>query len=611
MYAFILAPTLTQHLQRRGSRAKDLLLEAPFEIQGTYQPWNRQRTFVTATVVVGKAGYMMTMDAPAQASTTPNHSARQGEQGTSPSEEQTTTSPITLGSDLVLMTANQDIRSQIEILQRTITLVFWYKPNTEPLRLQHPVPTFPLFQLSRFPSLTTDLGLTPTTYLDTYNRDTRQWDQHTISTVRVIDGHPRLLYRIRKTLLEALNDDECVGLKDEIENQLKQRSASALIQSPAAVQSSPMSPTSPTSDDNSEVKAKARSPTLKRAAPSSAPETTGPPTKFINTDGFRQQQPYPAYLSAPAQNGSTTSKSKAPAQEQSPPADTNNADSRPTTAYPPGNEQSQSPASPTSSPPQYYNNNVNRPGSTQYLYQSPAQYNAPTSPSNVSLPSYLVHPPAAAPLIPYHPHPPLKRWPNDYTVSELSSGFQAMEALVHQTPNGGAAMTQRMAFERVFGSRYVKSTVCRHRGVWRKAPQSLRDEFEAMGEDERACWGEFVRRVEGRPPGRINGPTLIPVHELPYQLGSQQTVNGSSPAGQASAHPPAAGSIPNGANRHQAEEEEDEDSDEGSNTQEPPIMNSLQFAVEHNSSNSTSHTPTTVLPVQNSTPIVISETPVN
>ncbi|KAF7433635.1 hypothetical protein PC9H_005596 [Pleurotus ostreatus] len=176
-----------------------------------------------------------------------------------------------------------------------------------------------------------------------------------------------------------------------------------------------------------------------------------------------------------------------------------------------------------------------------------------------------------------------------------------MEALVHQTPNGGAAMTQRMAFERVFGSRYVKSTVCRHRGVWRKAPQSLRDEFEAMGEDERACWGEFVRRVEGRPPGRINGPTLIPVHELPYQMGSQQTVNGSSPPGQASGHPPAASSpasnIPNGANRHQPEEEEDDDSDEGSSGQEPPIMNSLQFAVDHNSTST--HTPTTVLPAQN------------
>lgn len=73
---------------------------------------------------------MMTMDTAGQSSATPTYSARQGEQGASSSEGQTTTSPITLGPDLVLMTANQDIRSQIEILQRTITLVFWYKVCT-------------------------------------------------------------------------------------------------------------------------------------------------------------------------------------------------------------------------------------------------------------------------------------------------------------------------------------------------------------------------------------------------------------------------------------------------------------------------------------------------
>lgn len=48
----------------------------------------------------------------------------------------------------------------------------------------------------------------------------------------------------------------------------------------------------------------------------------------------------------------------------------------------------------------------------------------------------------------------------------------------------------------------MKSTVCRHRAVWRKAPAGVREQFEAMGGDERACWGEFVRRVEGRPPGK-------------------------------------------------------------------------------------------------------------
>jgi hypothetical protein len=51
--------------------------------------------------------------------------------------------------------------------------------------------------------------------------------------------------------------------------------------------------------------------------------------------------------------------------------------------------------------------------------------------------------------------------------------------------------------------RYVKSTVCRHRGVWRRADDSIRREFEAMGGEEGAMWGEFVRRVEGKPPGKF------------------------------------------------------------------------------------------------------------
>lgn len=68
-------------------------------------------------------------------------------------------------------------------------------------------------------------------------------------------------------------------------------------------------------------------------------------------------------------------------------------------------------------------------------------------------------------------------------------------------------MTHKAAFERVFGSRYVKSTVCRHRGVWKKAHPSLKVQYEAMGHDERAYWGEFVRHVEGRPSSlRVAGP---------------------------------------------------------------------------------------------------------
>jgi hypothetical protein len=94
-----------------------------------------------------------------------------------------------------------------------------------------------------------------------------------------------------------------------------------------------------------------------------------------------------------------------------------------------------------------------------------------------------------------------------------------MDGLVAQTPT----VVQRVAFERVFGCRYVKSTVCRHRGVWRKADAELRAAFEEMGSDERAVWGEFVRRVEGRPPGK--GQVVMPVQ-------GQVIVTRPSPVGE-------------------------------------------------------------------------------
>ncbi|KAF8972071.1 hypothetical protein BDZ97DRAFT_1596546, partial [Flammula alnicola] len=55
---------------------------------------------------------------------------------------------------------------------------------------------------------------------------------------------------------------------------------------------------------------------------------------------------------------------------------------------------------------------------------------------------------------------------------------------------------QCTAFERVFGSRYAKSTVYRHRAVWRKATRILREQFAHMSMEDHACWCEFVRRIE-------------------------------------------------------------------------------------------------------------------
>jgi hypothetical protein len=87
---------------------------------------------------------------------------------------------------------------------------------------------------------------------------------------------------------------------------------------------------------------------------------------------------------------------------------------------------------------------------------------------------------------------------------KFPTGFHAMDLLIAHT----AVFRwddSTPSVRTVFGSRYVKSTVCRHRAVWRKANDSIKEQFEALGSDERACWGEFVRRVEGRPPGKSGG----------------------------------------------------------------------------------------------------------
>jgi hypothetical protein len=115
-----------------------------------------------------------------------------------------------------------------------------------------------------------------------------------------------------------------------------------------------------------------------------------------------------------------------------------------------------------------------------------------------------------------------------------------MDALASAQPS----LTQRVAFERVFGCRYVKSTVCRHRAVWRRADEDLRAAFVKLGRDERAMWGEFVRRVEGRASGlslqaapgesevgHMQGVMQVPLQRLPLRRdeseATQEPVMGS------------------------------------------------------------------------------------
>jgi len=123
-----------------------------------------------------------------------------------------------------------------------------------------------------------------------------------------------------------------------------------------------------------------------------------------------------------------------------------------------------------------------------------------------------------------------------------------MDSLVTQQPT----LTQKCAFEKVFGCRYVKSTVCRHRSVWRRADNGVKSAFESMGADERAVWGNFVKQVEGRrkPDGAAaaeNEDSESPhrhaiIHDIHYATGLQmmaaRTMDVGGALAQTSVHSP-------------------------------------------------------------------------
>lgn len=284
-----------------------------------------------------------------------------------------------------------------------------------------------------------DLELTSTSYVDAYNSATGHWEQHLITTVRTIESEQRLLYKLRKSLLAGLVDDECAGLAEELALLVKKKQASPAAAHPVPLHTAAAQLKRPIADTAEVSSAK------RFYIPDSYPAHVyiPPPMSYMLPT---QTIPYAPALSThpPAGNGAETSEMTTP---------------------------------------------VNSPfhGPTMNLRSSvipPTPLYGPNTPNTATRTSF-----------PQHPHPPLKRWPNDYTVSEIAAGFRTMDAMVAQSPTA----TQKAAFERVFGCRYVKSTVCRHRGVYRKADASVRNLFEAMGNDERAVWGEFVRRVEGRP----------------------------------------------------------------------------------------------------------------
>ncbi|KAI0640538.1 hypothetical protein C8Q79DRAFT_443229 [Trametes meyenii] len=382
-------------------------------------------------------------------------------------------------------TDQDDRRSAlVQSLNRSARIVFWYEPDTPPLRICQEITTFPFFSFDLLTEVVEKLSLSKTTYLDAYDPRTRVWEQQQVSVVRRIESEQRLLYRVRRGLFDGLRDDECPGLQDELALQEESQKAT---RKRAADQS--LSP--PVSKHHRSFSAQSYASTTYSAGNAPSEGSAGSPAS--------------AHEGTPRNAGYSTLASAFELSERVYPAPLPNIPVR-TFGSPPGSpDQPTTAVDPTT--PGMYSPEVTEHASLQdtppttddladpaipeqsiLLERPPGSAPAPTFAS----PAIVPPPPPAALTMANEPAP--RRWPNDFFVYEIAAGLREMERVAKAEP----ALKQDEVFRRVFGAPYVKSTFCRHRALWRLAAPQMRTAFEERGRDEGAGWGEFARRVEGK-----------------------------------------------------------------------------------------------------------------
>ncbi|KAI0666160.1 hypothetical protein C8Q78DRAFT_1198541 [Trametes maxima] len=371
----------------------------------------------------------------------------------------------------------------VESLSRSATIVFWYEPGTPPLRICQEITTFPFFSFNLLVEVVEKLSLSRTTYLDAYDPRTRVWVQQQVSVVRRIESEQRLLFRVRRGLLDGLRDDECPGLEEEL---VLQEEAHRTTRKRAADQS--LSP--PVSQHHRSFSAQSYASTSYSAGNAPSEGSAGSPASARN--GSPASATYTALPSAFELSERMYPLSNIPVQTFGSPR---GSPDQPTTAIDP-------------TPPEILY-------SPEVTEQAPLQDTPPTT-DDVAHPTVpeqsilLERPPGPAPaptfmspaIVP--PPPPAaltmgngpapRKWPNDFFVYEIAAGLREMTRLGKAEP----ALKQDAVFRRVFGAPYVKSTFCRHRALWRGAWPEVRAAFEERGRDQGAGWGEFARTVEGK-----------------------------------------------------------------------------------------------------------------
>ncbi|KAI0368464.1 hypothetical protein BV20DRAFT_969291 [Pilatotrama ljubarskyi] len=374
-----------------------------------------------------------------------------------------------------------------ESLSRSVTIVFWYRPDTEPLRLHQEIPTFPLFSFSALTEVVEALHLSEKTYLDTYNPRARAWEQQQMSAVRRVESEQRLLYRLRRGLLEGYQDEQCPSLSAEIRLQEEETSTRSgpLLPESSRKRQAETSVSPPASKHHRSFSARSFTSSYTVGSP---PSNAGPSSPFSTAD---EPEP-PAVTTDVLPRGSSSLQTNAYTNQISiglPQA----FEDAPASPAPSTFSTEVAPPRPASEDAVEVSQTIEQVQIPIYSPSVPRQSIPPDAPqmpyatSSASVP--LPFPP---PLLPGGSVP--RKWPNDYFVYEVAAGLRMMESIAAGEP----ALKQDEVFRRAFGQPYVKSTFCRHRSLWRQAGPDVQREFEELGKDPRAYWSELARRVEKR-----------------------------------------------------------------------------------------------------------------
>jgi hypothetical protein len=311
--------------------------------------------------------------------------------------------------------------------------------------------------LSRQAAIMSGLGLTPQSLVESYDRFTGQWIQQMVDSIRLVENEQRLLYKVRQGLQDGFDDSECPGLQNEIA--WRTHYGQGVSESP--VVRSVLSGAAGTPDVVSGGYTPADDIYQYIYLPNDTPESTPPPTEAIPSTNIQ----HPEQDAAPADNA-VTALGTSPSTVTSttlgnacPQVDCTHkcADRELTLTWDKENMY------------------------TAEVYNNEKRKGEPT----LKFVSCSPH------FFPKRPHPPLRRWPVDFTVSEVTHGFHRMrryESLFQHD-------IRREAFQHVFGCKFVLREFQRHYDIWQNANPSLRARFEAMEDDENAMWGEFEQAV--------------------------------------------------------------------------------------------------------------------